>query len=148
VWNSFLLAPFEQALGGATDWSTRLIHGFVEQTRCSVWGRELTLTLISRRSRYFAGTRYLKRGINDSGHVANDVETEQILHDRTTGDPVEGAFTSHVQLRASIPLFWTQESNAMIAKPAIVVQKTDPLHITTRMHFQDLFARYGSPVRT
>lgn len=35
---------------------------------CSVFGRVLTLTLISRRSRYFAGTRYLKRGINDKGH--------------------------------------------------------------------------------
>ena len=24
--------------------------------------------------------RYLKRGINDKGHVANDVETEQVAH--------------------------------------------------------------------
>jgi hypothetical protein len=34
---------------------------------CSVFGRLLTLTLMSRRSRYFAGTRYLKRGLNDKG---------------------------------------------------------------------------------
>ncbi len=149
VWNQFLLSHFEFLIGGDREWSTRLIHGFIEQQRCSVWGRELVLTLISRRSRFFAGTRYLKRGINDAGHVANDVETEQILHDRVNGvcgDSVEGSYTAHVQLRASIPLFWTQESNAMIAKPAIVVQKVDPLHVTTRLHFEDLFKRYGAPV--
>ena len=54
--------------------------------------------------------------------VANDVETEQIVHDRCGADPTlsDGSFTSFVQLRASIPLCWSQESNAMIAKPAIV----------------------------
>lgn len=26
----------------------------------------------------FAGTRYRKRGVNDAGAVANDVETEQV----------------------------------------------------------------------
>jgi len=32
---------------------------------CSLFGRQITITLIARRSRYFAGTRYRKRGIND-----------------------------------------------------------------------------------
>ena len=31
----------------------------------SVYGRPIYLTLIARRSKNFAGTRYLKRGIND-----------------------------------------------------------------------------------
>jgi hypothetical protein len=26
------------------------------------------------------------------------------------------------------------------------VQKVDPLHLTTRLHFEDLFQRYGTPV--
>lgn len=39
----------------------------------SVFGRTLTLTLVARRSRHFAGTRYRKRGINDQGFVANEV---------------------------------------------------------------------------
>ena len=34
---------------------------------------------MSRRSRYRAGTRYFRRGIDHEGHVANFVETEQIL---------------------------------------------------------------------
>ena len=34
----------------------------------------------------------------------------------------------------------------MIARPAIIISKVDPLHIGTRMHLEDLFQRYGSPM--
>lgn len=46
-----------------------------------------------------AGTRYRKRGLSDSGHVANEVETEQIVEagkDHKTGRPLRA---SVVQLR-------------------------------------------------
>jgi hypothetical protein len=33
----------------------------------------LRLTLLGRRSRHFAGTRLLKRGVNQRGFVANEV---------------------------------------------------------------------------
>jgi hypothetical protein len=45
----------------------------------SVFGRALTLTLLARRSRHFAGTRFRKRGLSSQGFVANEVETEQIV---------------------------------------------------------------------
>jgi hypothetical protein len=35
----------------------------------SVFGRNILVTLIARRSRYFAGARFLKRGVNDKVHV-------------------------------------------------------------------------------
>lgn len=35
----------------------------------AVFGRPLTLTLLARRSRHFAGTRFKKRGISDQGKV-------------------------------------------------------------------------------
>ena len=41
----------------------------------SIFGRVLTVTLVARRSREFAGTRFKKRGLNDQGRVANEVET-------------------------------------------------------------------------
>jgi hypothetical protein len=44
------------------------------QVSCSVFGRAFSLILLARRSRHFAGTRYLKRGVNPAGHAANDVE--------------------------------------------------------------------------
>ena len=94
------------------------LDGYFEQSRILVFGRELDLTLLSRRSCLFAGTRYLKRGISDNGFVANDVETEQIFCDRLLGDK-NGQFTSYVQLRASIPAFWCQDGNLMTGQPAI-----------------------------
>jgi len=147
IWNAFLQEPL---VGRVTDtgWRLHLIHGYFEQTKCSVFGRQIALTLIARRSRLFAGTRYLKRGVSNRGQVANDVEVEQIVNgfDRTTDQIGVGRFSSYVQNRASIPLFWTQQGRKMVAKPEIVLQKQDPLGLTTGRHFMDLFRRYGSPV--
>ena len=49
------------------------------------------MTLIARRSRHFAGTRYRKRGVSDTGRVANEVEVEQVVDagfDWRTGFPL------------------------------------------------------------
>ena len=62
-----------------------LIHGHWQQRTLAVSAKTLTMTLIARRSKYFAGTRYRKRGTNDQGHVANDVETEQVREKRERG---------------------------------------------------------------
>jgi hypothetical protein len=51
----------------------------------NLMGREFLLSVIARRSRHYAGVRYLKRGINEEGNVANEVETEQILQDLSKG---------------------------------------------------------------
>ena len=59
------------------------------------------MLLISRRRHGQAGTRYLSRGLDDEGNVANFVETEQVL---TYGN----LLFSHVQVRGSVPLFWQQ----------------------------------------
>jgi len=50
--------------------------GFFCQSRFDFpFGKSVSIVLIARRSRFFAGTRFLKRGNNESGQVANDVET-------------------------------------------------------------------------
>ena len=42
-------------------------------TRARSRRMQVLVTLVARRSRHFAGTRYLKRGITSAGHVANEV---------------------------------------------------------------------------
>ncbi|XP_037967524.2 phosphatidylinositide phosphatase SAC2 [Plutella xylostella] len=64
-----------------------------------------TLGLVSRRSRYQAGTRYNRRGIEPGGKVANYVETEQIVS-IICSDTIHRA--SFVQVRGSVPIFWSQ----------------------------------------
>lgn len=68
---------------------------------------------------FFPLSRYLKRGVNEKGRVANDVETEQILFEDVPEDfPVH--ISSAVQNRGSIPLFWSQETSRLNIKPDII----------------------------
>lgn len=70
--------------------------------------------------------RYLKRGVNKSGNVANEVDTEQIVchdHDCCHDDCSGGCpaqVTSIVQNRGSIPLYWSQKASMLNPKPDIV----------------------------
>jgi phosphatidylinositol 3,5-bisphosphate 5-phosphatase len=108
-WNFFLTREFETCLTAMTNfnWIMPIIHGAFIQKKVNDYGRSLNLILVARRSRHFAGTRYLKRGVSEHGKVANYVEHEQIVHDESRSSS-SGCYTSYVQVRGSIPTFWTQ----------------------------------------
>ncbi|RZC62676.1 hypothetical protein C5167_024438 [Papaver somniferum] len=144
VWNAFLTQAIRSRCNN-TLWTIALVHGHFKQVRLSIFGREFGVTLISRRSRHFAGTRYLKRGVNDRGRVANDVETEQIVLNEEAGLS-KGKMSSIVQMRGSIPLFWSQEASRFSPKPDIILQRYDPTYQATKLHFEDLAKRYGNPI--
>ncbi|KAI3973162.1 hypothetical protein MKX01_020897 [Papaver californicum] len=144
VWNAFLTRGIRSNLKN-TLWTVALVHGFFKQEKLSISGRDFNLTLIARRSRLYAGTRYRKRGVNERGRVANDVETEQIVfEDLPEGGPVE--ICSVVQHRGSIPLFWSQETSRLNIKPDIVLSGKDQNYRATKIHFDDLRERYGNPI--
>lgn len=144
VWNTFLTQAIRSRCSN-THWTIALVHGHFGQVRLSIFGRDFGVTLISKRSRHFAGTRYLKRGVNDKGRVANDVEIEQIVLDEEVGT-YRGRMSSVVQMRGSIPLFWSQEASRFSPKPDIIVQRYDPTYQATKLHFEDLARRYGNPI--
>ncbi|RDW80822.1 hypothetical protein BP5796_05520 [Coleophoma crateriformis] len=154
VWNSYLLEPATAALKKTYDWCLPTIHGYIDQAALSIYGRTVYITVIARRSRYFAGARFLKRGANDLGYVANDVETEQIVAEvLTTSFHAPGPrlfanpnFTSYVQHRGSIPLYWTQDNTGVTPKPPIELNLVDPFYGAAALHFDNLFERYGAPV--
>ncbi|KAL3171307.1 hypothetical protein MRX96_013530 [Rhipicephalus microplus] len=142
VWNSYLLEPVELH----TDWLLYVTHGFVGQTNISVYGRPIYLTLIARRSQKFSGTRFLKRGANCEGDVANEVVTEQIVHDSSVSFFTSGKFTSFVQVRGSISFSWSQDISKMVPKPAINLDLVDPYCFAAGRHFNLLLRQYGVPV--
>ncbi|KAH9713841.1 phosphoinositide phosphatase SAC2 [Citrus sinensis] len=144
VWNHFLTRGIRNTLKN-NQWTVALVYGFFKQENLSVAGRDFKFTLIARRSRHYAGTRYLKRGVNEKGRVANDVETEQIVvEDVPEGYPMQ--ISSVVQVRGSIPLFWSQETSWMNIKPDIILSKKDKKYEATRLHFENLAKRYGNPI--
>ncbi|KAK4193800.1 putative Polyphosphoinositide phosphatase [Podospora australis] len=154
VWNNHLLQPAAAVLHTPYDWCRPIIHGYIDQAAVSVYGRTAHITIIARRSRYFAGARFLKRGANDLGYVANDVETEQIVSEAlTTSFHAPGpkffaspAYTSYVQHRGSIPLYWTQDNTGVTPKPPIELNLVDPFYTAAALHFDNLFERYGAPI--
>ncbi len=98
------------------------------------------ITLISRRSIKRPGLRYLRRGVNDFGDTANFVETEQILS-KLSWEP-SGKVYSFTQIRASIPLFFSQSPFSF--KPVPVLQHSwETNHEALRRHFSNVVGRYG-----
>jgi len=154
VWNHHLLKPAAAALENVYDWCLPITHGFIDQASIDVFGRLIYITIIGRRSRFFAGARFLKRGANDLGYVANDVETEQIVSElQTTSFHAPGprffsnpTYTSYVHHRGSIPLYWTQDNSGVTPKPDIDLNLKDPFYQPAALHFDDLLERYGCPI--
>lgn len=134
VWNQHLLRDFRHQVQPL--WVVYLVHGFVSQANLSVYGRPVFVTLMCRRSNRFAGTRFLKRGSDESGHVANEIETEQVVAD----EHFRSKLTSFVQLRGSIPGYWSQESSKMVPKPPIVVNRPDPFAGAVEKHCEPTVA--------
>ncbi|XP_047266414.1 phosphatidylinositol-3-phosphatase SAC1-like isoform X2 [Capsicum annuum] len=56
VWNSYLTHTIRSRCKN-TMWTIALIHGHFKQTRLSIFGKDFSVSLVSRRSRHFAGTR-------------------------------------------------------------------------------------------
>ncbi|XP_074566379.1 phosphoinositide phosphatase SAC2-like isoform X2 [Curcuma longa] len=144
VWNAFLTCGVRDHLHNTT-WIVALVYGFFKQAKICVSGKYFWLTLIARRSRHFAGTRYLKRGVNEKGEVANDVEIEQIVSEDIPGG-ISSAIASVVQNRGSIPLFWSQQTSKFNLRPDIILHKKDKNFDATRLHFDNLVKRYGNPI--
>ena len=103
-------------------------------------GTDFLLTVISRRSTMRPGLRYLRRGVDDEGHAANSVETEQILS-RASWAPSERVH-SFTQIRGSIPLFFSQSPYSF--KPVPVLQHSTATNQSAfRRHFHNIAGRYG-----
>lgn len=70
-------------------------------------------------------------------------------------------YTSYVQHRGSIPLYWTQDNTGVSPKPDIECKRpaasstpdadpsvnlVDPFYGAAALHFDNLFERYGAPI--
>jgi hypothetical protein len=148
VWNSFAMKPF---LRGGLDgqsldhWCVPVIYGYINQRNIQLQSPTITLKflLIARRSRLFAGTRYLRRGVDMLGNVANEVETEQIFYLMSSQPGFIPRVTSLIQCRGSIPLFWSH-TNLYSPKPDVQLESDlDMRLIASKKHFENLFIRYG-----
>lgn len=82
-------------------WLIKIMCGSIEIRTVYIGSKQAKTAIISRLSCERAGTRFNVRGTNDEGHVANFVETEQVIY-------LDNDVTSYIQTRGSVPLFWEQ----------------------------------------
>lgn len=146
---------------GVDPYILPVMFGMLRITNTSIKGTPLTFILITRRSRYRAGTRYFSRGLDDQGHVSNYNETEQtvILNDDSSsgmttfaGDgglpsakSVPGRETqtlSYVQTRGSVPVYWA-EVNKLKYTPSLQIRGVDSAVNAAKLHFDEQIALYG-----
>ncbi|TYG98407.1 hypothetical protein ES288_A10G115200v1 [Gossypium darwinii] len=81
-------------------------------------------------------TRMWRRGADREGHVANFVETEQIIQ-------INGFTSSFVQVRGSIPFLWEQIVD-LTYKPKFEIVRPEQAPQIAERHFLDLRKMYGS----
>eukprot|EP01133_Synstelium_polycarpum_P017956 gene17956-21428_t len=145
------------------DWCFPIICGFVAHNslgdvRCHTDGRGRTTdyTLVSRRSRFRAGTRFNTRGVDDDGNVANFVETEHIIAIRNTGT------LAFLQTRGSVPVFWNQSApqftdfkltvsnlskmGKITKKKIVIARNTQATTPAFQAHFKEQLGKYGGVV--
>jgi len=151
IWNSHLLDMFismfhavEISSNTLDRWLVYVMHGCIKQQTIRMEDlKVIHYTLISRRSQYFAGTRYLRRGVNDAGNVANEVETEQIISE--IYDNQRNRNSSLVQIRGSLPFCWSH-TNIFSPNPDIYIDTVQSSFASTIAHFCDICNRYGQRV--
>ncbi|KAI9505472.1 Inositol-1,4,5-trisphosphate 5-phosphatase 1 [Coemansia spiralis] len=134
-----ICGPKERQVFDTAGYAVSLIQGcasvFYAGGMGNSRGAELAVYLISRSSSMRSGMRFLTRGVDDEGGVANEVETEVIMTTRSLT-------LSHVQVRGSIPVFWTQDGIQIGSHKVSITRSTKATLPATKRHFSDLLNRY------
>ncbi|XP_011304045.1 phosphatidylinositide phosphatase SAC2 isoform X2 [Fopius arisanus] len=143
-WNKYMLQDLINLNSDAANyWILPIIQGYIQIEKCKVevgydnqpQYETFNLAIISRRSRFRAGTRYKRRGVDEAGKCANYVETEQLVwyHDHQV---------SFVQVRGSVPVYWSQPGYKYRPPPRIDRDEIET-QVAFEKHFEEELSYYG-----
>lgn len=111
----------------------------------SCYESEFNYVLLSRKELKRSGMRFLVRGIDKNGNVANFAETEQIvIYKRPSSDIVD--VISYLQLRGSIPIFWTQMPNLQLNPTILFDSDNRENYSAFEKHTNTITKDYGKVV--
>ncbi|XP_026194341.1 uncharacterized protein LOC34622814 [Cyclospora cayetanensis] len=129
-----------------------ILHGSVQQQVLPTQGVHLQLLTICRRSAAFAGPRYRKRGLNDAGDAANEVEVEfacqATMPSRAATLTAAQAVALAPEETAALPDgLWRQVLlHGGGGFECAIASHTDVNWSAIRRHMASLLQRYGSPL--
>ncbi|XP_048348323.1 LOW QUALITY PROTEIN: synaptojanin-1 [Sphaerodactylus townsendi] len=138
-WNQSLHLHLKHYGVNCDDWLLRLMCGGVEIRTIYAAHKQAKACIISRLSCERAGTRFNVRGTNDDGHVANFVETEQVIF-------LDESVSSFIQIRGSVPLFWEQPGLQVGSHRVRMSRGFEANAPAFDRHFYTLKNRYGGQI--
>uniref|UniRef100_G1QF26 phosphoinositide 5-phosphatase n=1 Tax=Myotis lucifugus TaxID=59463 RepID=G1QF26_MYOLU len=138
-WNQSLHLHLQHYGVSCDDWLLRLMCGGVEVRTIYAAHKQAKACLISRLSCERAGTRFNVRGTNDDGHVANFVETEQVVY-------LDDSVSSFIQIRGSVPLFWEQPGLQVGSHRVRMSRGFEANAPAFDRHFRTLKSLYGKQI--
>uniref|UniRef100_A0A8D2MS21 phosphoinositide 5-phosphatase n=1 Tax=Zonotrichia albicollis TaxID=44394 RepID=A0A8D2MS21_ZONAL len=139
AWNQSLHLHLKHYGVSCDEWLLRLMCGGVEIRTIYAAHKQAKACLISRLSCERAGTRFNVRGTNDDGHVANFVETEQVIY-------LDDSVSSFIQIRGSVPLFWEQPGLQVGSHRVRMSRGFEANAPAFDRHFQTLKNLYGKQI--
>ena len=140
-WNYSMAKCFDSE--GMNEFVYPVINGFFGERSVSEYGEnnDLHFILIGRKDDRRSGMRFLIRGADSNGNVANSVETEEILFFKDNEENIN--ICSFIELRGSIPLLWTQEPSFQL-NPKIRPRDDFSANCEVfKMHIEELIENYG-----
>lgn len=141
LWNYNLHIPLRRLNVDTNAWLLKIICGFVEIRKIHIHAKTYRVGIISRLSCERVGARFLCRGIDDHGNVANFVETEQVIYSTETDEEI-----SFLQLRGSIPVFFEQTGLQVGSHKIRISRSVQACYPAFERHIQSLIQEYGSSV--
>ncbi|XP_056646014.1 synaptojanin-1 [Diorhabda sublineata] len=138
-WNRMLHVHFVRFGVDCNNWLVKSMCGSVEIRTVYVGSRIALAAIISRLSCERAGTRFNVRGTNDEGHVANFVETEQVIF-------LDNEITSYLQTRGSVPLFWEQPGVQVGSHKVRISRGYEASKAAFNRHMTTIKERYGKQI--
>ena len=137
------LSSFLNNVENAKPWVLKTIYGFAGMISIGAQDSSCGTVLVSRTSSIRLGARYVRRGLDEKGNAANNVEMEQIVFDN---DVVQKrTVSSFCQVRGSMPSIWGQEID-LSYRPKLHIADTSKPHVwnSTKMHYDDLLLQYSA----
>ena len=140
-WNYSMAKCFDSE--GMDEYIYPVINGFFGSRAISDYGEDnnLNFILIGRKDDRRSGMRFLIRGADNNGNVANSVETEEILTYKDNEGNIN--ICSFVQVRGSIPLLWKQEPNLKLNPKIVPKDDFGANKEVFKMYIEELFNNYG-----
>ena len=143
-WNYSIAKCFDKE--GMDEFIFPVINGFfgardIQQDEEDISQNDSHFILIARKDDRRSGMRFLVRGADTNGNVANSVESEEII----TFKDKEGKINicSFIEVRGSIPLIWEQEPNFQLNPKIKPLDDFGKNCEVFKIYIEEMFENYG-----